>query len=243
MNEEKALEYFGLTDKESAVYLALLSLGSSSVTAISTTAKIKRPTTYLILEDLRKKELVLKVPHAKKALYTAIEPDHFFHSKLSDFKEAFNALPKLKARHKSQSKISTSYFEGEDGIENALFYKKDELKDSEIVGFFAKGTKVSENLLNVSHEWRKEMKKHNVTLRGIAPQHETLEIFRKTDKDLDQVFRSVGIDEYSSDVSIDATNSFVRIVLFDSKQAIIIESPSVIKTVREIFEMVWKKLN
>ncbi len=241
MNEEKALKYFGLTNKESAVYLALLSLGSSNVTAISTTAKIKRPTTYLILEDLRKKELVLKVPHAKKAIYTAVEPDHFFHSKLGDFKEAFNVLPKLKARYKTEAKVSTSYFEGEEGIEDALFYKKDELKDSEIVGFFAKGTKVSEKLLDVSHEWRKEMKKRNVTLRGIAPEHETLESFRKTDKDLDQVFKSVGLDEYSSDVSIEATNSFVRIVLFDSKQAIIIESPAVVKTVREIFEMVWKK--
>lgn len=243
MNEEKALEYFGLTDKESSVYLALLSLGSSSVSAVSAEAKIKRPTTYIILEDLRRKDLVLKIPHAKKAIYSAVEPDHFFNSKLGDFKEAFNVLPKLKARYKSEAKVSTSYFEGEDGVQNALFYKKDELQNSEIVGFFAKGDTVGENLLNVSHEWRQEMKNKNVTLRGIAPEHKTLETFRKTDKDLDQVFKSIGVDEYSSDVSIEATNSFVRIVLFDSKQAVIIESPAVVKTVREIFEMVWKKLN
>lgn len=243
MNEEKALEYLGLTEKESSVYLSLLSLGKAHVSEIATHARLKRPTTYIILEELRKKELVLKVPHIKKAIYLAIDPDIFFKTRMENFKNAYNALPQLKARYKKEAKISTLYFDGEEGVANALFYRQDELRNSEAVGFFAKADKLSKNLVKASHDWRETMKKNKMKLRGIAPEHSTLEEFRKTDESVNQFFKSIGIDEYSSDVSIEANDLFARIVLFDSQQAIIIESQAVVKMIKEIFELVWKKLN
>jgi sugar-specific transcriptional regulator TrmB len=243
MNEEKALEYLGLTEKESAVYLSLLSLGKANVSDVSSHSKLKRPTTYLILEELRKKELVLKVPHVKKAIYYAVDPDAFFRTRMDNFKQAYSALPQLKARYKNEAKVSTLYFDGEQGIEDSLFYRQDELRDSEIVGFFAKGDKVSKKLVSASHKWREAMKKNNMTLRGIAPEHSTLEEFRKSDNFVNQTFKSIGLDEYSSDVSIEANDLFARIVLFDSQQAIIIESPAVVRMIKEIFQMVWKKIN
>lgn len=243
MNEEKALEYFGLTEKESSVYLSLLSLGKAHVSEIAVHAKLKRPTTYIILEELRKKELVLKVPHAKKAIYSAVDPDSFFKTRMENFRIAYGALPQLKARYKKEAKVSTLYFDGEEGVTNALFYKQDELKNSETVGFFAKGDKLSKNLIKESHRWRETMKKNGMKLRGIAPEHSTLEEFRKTDKQVNHLFKSIGINEYSSDVSIEANDLFARIILFDSQQAIIIESSAVVKMVKEIFEIVWKKTN
>lgn len=243
MNEEKALEYLGLTEKESAVYLSLLSLSQAHVSEIAGHAKLKRPTTYIILEELRKKELVLKVPHVKKAIYSAVDPDVFFKTRMENFRNAYAALPQLKARYKKEAKISTLYFDGEEGITNALFYRQDELKNSETVGFFAKADKVSKNIVKASHDWREAMKKNGMKLRGIAPEHSTLEEFRKTDTSVNQFFKSIGVEEYSSDVSIEANDLFARIMLFDSEQAIIIESPAIVKMLKEVFELVWKKLN
>ena len=65
----KELEAIGLTEKESVVYVALLSLGTGTAYRIAEECSVKKPTVYVILEDLRKKGLVLKVPHAKKALF------------------------------------------------------------------------------------------------------------------------------------------------------------------------------
>lgn len=243
MNEEKALEYLGLTEKESSVYLSLLSLGKAHVSEIATHSRLKRPTTYIILEELRKKELVLKVPHAKKAIYSAVDPDVFFKTRMENFRNAYAALPQLKARYKKEAKISTLYFDGEEGITSALFYRQDELKNSETVGFFAKADKVSKNIIKASHDWRETMKKNGMKLRGIAPEHPTLQEFRKTDKSVNQFFKSIGVEEYSSDVSIEANDLFARIMLFDSEQAIIIESPAVVKMLKEVFELVWKKIN
>ena len=82
MNSTKALQDMGLSEKESQVYVALLELGKANVARIAQQSNIKRPTVYVLLEDLRKKGLVLKVPHIKNALYIAQDPDFFFHESL-----------------------------------------------------------------------------------------------------------------------------------------------------------------
>lgn len=46
------LQQLGLSAKESAVYLALLSLGPSDVAAVAARAEVKRPTAYLLLDNL-----------------------------------------------------------------------------------------------------------------------------------------------------------------------------------------------
>jgi hypothetical protein len=242
MDTIKALQNLGLSEKESKVYIALLELGKANVTRIAQLSKLKRPTVYLLLEELRKKQLVLKVPHAKNAIFIAQDPDAFFQESFNRAKEAHSTLSQLKALHRKDSKVSSMYFEGEEGVREALFYKHKEIANKEVVGFFAKGETLTPRLLKVCHEWRETMKKSGATLRGIAPDHSSLQEFRDTDNQLNQIFKTIPFQQYSSDVSIDATSLFVRIVLFSAKQAIIIENPQIVKTVQQIFELSWKNL-
>lgn len=242
MDITKALQDLGLSEKEASIYIALLELGKANVTSIARLSKIKRPTSYVLLEELRKKNLVLKVPHVKNALFMAQDPDIFFQESLQKAKAAYNTLSELKAIQRKDNKVSTMYFEGENGMRDALFYKEKELQNSEIVGFFAKGETLTKKLFTISHEWREAMHKNNVTLRAIAPRHTSLQEFRETDNEVGQLFKQISPEQYSSDVSIDATKLFVRILLFDVKQAIIIENSAIVKTVQQIFELSWNKL-
>ncbi len=242
MDTTKALESLGLSEKESRVYISLLELGKANVTRIAELSKLKRPTVYVLLEELRKKRLVLKVPHVKNALFIAQDPDEFFQESLKRVKEAHSTLSQLKSIHRKDNKVSTMYFEGEEGVRDALLYRYTELADTEIVGFFAKGETLTPKLFKICHEWREKTHQTNTTLRAIAPKHNSLKEFRDTDNELGQLFKSVSVDEYSSDVSIDATSLFVRIILFDVKQAIIIENPAIVRTVQQIFEISWKNL-
>ena len=66
------------------------------------------------------------------------------------------------------------------------------------------------------------------------------EEYRKKDAALHWEVKTVPFKLYSSNISIEATDLFVRIMQFDQPQAIIIESVEFVKTIREIFEMVWK---
>lgn len=235
-----ALKTLGLSDKEASIYLSLLEIGEASVVQIARQTKIKRPTIYLLLDSLREKELVLKIPHAKKTIYIAKDPEDFFRESMIKTKRAYDKLSEIKAIQKKDNKISVKYYDGEKGVEEALFYKIEDLKRTEVVGFFAKAEKINPKIIETSHRWRNKLNSYEIRVRGIAPRHETLKEFRKTDDMLGMVFKSVPHNTYSSNCSIDATNLFVRIVLFDANQAIIIENPEIVKTVKEIFESNWK---
>ena len=241
MNINNALKDLGLTEKEASVYIALLEIGEATVIQIARQTKLKRPTIYILLDVLREKELVLKIPHAKRAIFIAKDPDDFFRESLYKAKKAYDMLSEIKAIQKKENKISVKYYEGEHGVEEALFYHAEKLKKTEIVGFFAKAEKISPKLLDISHRWRETMNRYEVALRGFAPEHGTLKEFRKTDKNLGQIFKSIPHETYSSNCSIDATALFVRIVLFDVSQAIIIENLEVVKTIKQIFEERWLK--
>ena len=76
MNEELVshLEDLGLSEKESRVYLANLSLGPSSVQKIADYAGIKRVTTYVILESLVNLGLASQSIKGKKTFFIAEDP-------------------------------------------------------------------------------------------------------------------------------------------------------------------------
>ena len=55
------LKNLGLNDKEANIYLALLQLGKSTATKIAKKSGLKRPTTYVIIEQLIDKGFVQKL--------------------------------------------------------------------------------------------------------------------------------------------------------------------------------------
>lgn len=52
---EKYLEEIGLSDKEAAVYLALLQVENSAITDLAKKTKINRTTVYPVLQSLEKR--------------------------------------------------------------------------------------------------------------------------------------------------------------------------------------------
>src|SRR6266404_3687884 len=117
------LEEIGLNEKQASVYLALLELGTSTVHPLATKAGIKRPTTYLVLEELQAKGLVSVVPRAKKALYTAESPQKLV-SDLNNKQELVKRfLPNMLALYnEKKDKPQVQLFEGKEGIK--LLYQK-----------------------------------------------------------------------------------------------------------------------
>lgn len=67
----------GLTKKEASLYLAALQQGISSITDLAKSATLKRPTAYLILEDLLQKRLIVPVQVGKTTHYKAGDPAYF----------------------------------------------------------------------------------------------------------------------------------------------------------------------
>lgn len=137
MEIQDVLRQIGLEEKEAAVYLALLELGTASVHPIATKAGIKRPTAYLILEELQKKGLTSLVPRAGKTLYTAQSPEKLVQdlSKKQEMVKRF--LPNLLALYNAKAdKPQVQLFEGKQAVRD-LYDKLLTAKNVEFFPLFA----------------------------------------------------------------------------------------------------------
>lgn len=116
---------FGLSEKEAKVYLALLELGSSSVSEIARRARVARTNTYHLLNALQSYGLVSSnESKSSKVVFSAEKPEsliHMMREKLHEaerrYSEVKDLLPQIKSiYHDPEQKLSVRYYEGVEGI-------------------------------------------------------------------------------------------------------------------------------
>lgn len=240
----EALSVLGLNDKQIAVYMALLQLGKGSAYSIADKADVKRPTTYVILGELIDKGLAERIPRVRKQQYRPISPEQAFGIAQERLSLAKEKLPELLALTKGvDTKVNVLYFEGLRGIKQVMEFKQEEDRGKEVVGFYATSQNVPKELIEYFDEWNTKRQKKRITMRGIVPDHASLAHFRETDAANGRTMKVVPYTEFSSEVAIDISERVVRIHDYKNLQGIAIENADVAKTMREIFEMVWKRAN
>ena len=114
---ENTLVDSGLSENESRVYLAALSLGSATVLAIARAAGIKRTTVYAVIEALKQKGLMNIEVRGFKNLFAAQDPERLL-SLLENRKEIVRkAMPDFASLYNLKGGESTiKYYEGLEGI-------------------------------------------------------------------------------------------------------------------------------
>lgn len=116
---QKLLEHLGLNEKEARVYLGLLQIGQSSVLALSRRTGLKRPTIYLVLDDLIRKGFAATVLREKKKLYIALPPERLQENLERKRESLQQLLPQLTALWAQKTaKPVVQLFEGLDAINN-----------------------------------------------------------------------------------------------------------------------------
>lgn len=124
MEFRKELKKIGLTDKQVAVYLACLELGSSPVQPIARKAKVVRATTYVILSGLMQQGLVTRFEQGKKTMFAAEPPlqlRRLLEKRGEEIKDKERLLdqmlPELQILMKGAGdRPSVRYFEGKEGL-------------------------------------------------------------------------------------------------------------------------------
>lgn len=119
--KNKILEQIGLTKNESAIYLALLDLGPSTISKISEKTSIHRPLIYKALPELLEKKLISQTQKGKSILYIA-EPPNRLESIFDDLKyQFFEFLPDLEDTYsKNNKKPKVRFLEGKDGTKRVF---------------------------------------------------------------------------------------------------------------------------
>ena len=240
MNLVQALKNLGLNEKEAKVYLSLLQIGKATAYAVTKHCGLKKPTTYVVLDNLIEKGLANRVPRAKIMHYIAISPEDFFSIAESRVMNARAALPELKAlSHGGEYKVNVTYYEGLDGIKEMYSKILKMMSDKEIVGFYAHAKHAPPGLIEYWEEWTEERLKKNITVRGITPKDASTQKWIKNQSKYLLALKALPLEKYDSDVSIEVYENFTQIVSSKYLQGILIENPDVSKAVKQIFELAW----
>jgi len=122
---KECLAEYGLSDKESLVYLSMLELGPASVQDIAKKSGVNRATTYVMIESLKRRGLMSTFDQGKKTMFVAESPERLkrliekdvrlIQEKEERLKEA---LPSFLALYNSASedKPNVRFFEGDEGL-------------------------------------------------------------------------------------------------------------------------------
>jgi sugar-specific transcriptional regulator TrmB len=109
-----------LSKKEISVYVTLIENGESTVKTLSELTGIKRPTVYLILENLHKKGLASVIEEGKIKNYVAQDPENLKEFFAQKVRVLNNIMPKLKwFSNRLSKKPAVRFFSGIEGARSA----------------------------------------------------------------------------------------------------------------------------
>ena len=238
------LESFGFSDKESAVYIALLALDRATVAQISRKANINRTTTYVILDSLINKELVSMSGKEPKQEYYAEPPEKltsYLERQAEDMRTAAERsrefVPELKSVQRSATRPQIKFYEGMEGLkfvfedslkakgDNIIAFSSIEDQHSVIKGYFP--------------TYYQRRAKRKLFMRAIFPKTPGGE--DRASKDKDEYRESVFVtpDQYGFHPAINVYDNKVMIASWREKLGIIIESAEIADAMKKIFELSW----
>ncbi len=230
----------GLSDKEAAVYLALLELGPSTAYRIGPKAKLKRPITYVVLEQLQRRGLTSVVPQGDRKLYVASEPGKLL-GELEHSRELYKRfLPNFEALYQStegKEKPQVQLFEGDEGIRHVY----DEILKAREVSFFA----TIRDFMEFYPEFADEL------IAGAnAGRLRVREILSQNPADLAFAARVRGTANYEHRLAHAGSEFLTDNCLFSNKVtffayqpfrfAVVISSKAICQSITTLFELAWR---
>lgn len=243
MDKNKILEKLGLTKNESAIYLALLELGTSNISQISEKTLIHRPLIYKALPALLEKKLITKTQKIKSVVYGA-EPPNRLETLFDDLKiDFFEILPDLEDSYASSEKRpKIRFLEGRDGTKrifddvvrslkrNDVFYRYSSNKDG--------NEKKDKYLPRIYRKMRDEKKlQREVITNTQTATHKkpSLDRFAKVMPD--------DFGPFEHNVTEIIYGDKVAFIDYNSETCMIIESKRIAEFQKQIFQTLFKKIN
>lgn len=242
----QSLKNLGLNEKEAKVYIALLQTGKATAYTVAIRSGLKKPTTYVILDDLIDKGVVSKIPRAKTMQYVAIGPEELMAMVKSKIHTAEKeVLPELRAlSRKKEYRVRASYYEGLESIREMYERFMKEAAGREYVAFYAHGRDSTAELekffdwLNEKHR-RLDIQRRGITVhdKSIIDKYFQPETLKKNNIKI----KALPVNKYDSNISIEIYKNIVQIFSHRHLQATVIDNPDVARTMRQIFELVWER--
>lgn len=233
----------GLTEKETNVYLALLQLGKTTAYYIANKTGYNRPTVYATLEKLRGKDLVFKIPHADKQVFTAKNPSRFSEQLQKNAHAFEQLLPQLIAMTARSDKPDILFFEGLSGLDEANAITNTSFFGKHIRGFYAyspdEPSIAEHKYLQTINKRLHDLGTNNTKIRALVPEYghtrEHFDHFKKYNWEL----AYIPLEHYAPFVSLVFDDEYIQIISRQKQQSIVIKNNDIAQLCGFIFELAW----
>lgn len=235
----KNLETAGLSQKESSVYLALLEIGQASIASLSLKTSIKRPTCYLIIDELIQKGLVTSVPVGRKTLYIAEHPTKIVkrvEQSLSVAKNIVSGLQEIMTKRSDRPKLRV--FNGKSGVQSIY---EEMLVVGKDLYYIAS---VKDLVASIGEEFLDDFIKRRIDkgMKSFSIRMESTEIERTNYGDQPENLRTVRYAPETFDTPY-SIFIFGNRVAFTSREidsfGFLVESKDLSKTIKSMFDSIW----
>lgn len=234
MTTESILTEIGLSDGETKVYLALLKLGSSPVSAIKEETRLHRTTIYDFIEKLLNKGLISYVIKNNTKYFDATHPDKlldFLKKKQEDVKDILPDLINLTKFQKQDIKVEVyKGIEGYRTISNKMIKV-----GKEVISFGIDETKFEQMDPIFMKQFFRQEQEQGIKERAL------------TVKDPEFVYNYPHIrykfipKEYFSPIPTFIFGDNVAVVIWEPLTTILIENKDLADAYRKHFELLWNQ--
>lgn len=246
------LKNFGLSEKEVAVYLALVELGSSSVRTIAQKAKVNRGTTYDILKSLINIGIVSYYNKKSKQYFIAERPETLLavidkkQEDLTGIKTNIEeSLPLLKTLFEKQGgKPAVKLYEGIIGIRHILedvLKSMDKIKEKTY--YVYSSATVRKNVYLAMKDFSKKRIRRKIKVKTISL-GEGGNLVGFDERKWMQIPKAKGEETLRPTYEIIYCGKVAHISLDNAENpvGIVIENKEIYQTQKLIFESNWKNL-
>lgn len=234
MNEQ--LQKYGLSEKETGIYLACLKAGDSTANRIAEITNIRRSTVYEVIESLKKKGLITSFRKNNKYYFSPVKPDMLIELLKEKERLIKEILPTLKQLSQSSyEKPKIELFEGITSIKNPLL---EMLNYNEILAY-GSSQKGEEIFGSFIENFARRRVKNKIILRAIVEKNFPEYMIKdKEIKKFTEIRTNSSLKNHNTVYFIYDKNLLI-INLEPELVAIIITSSLLAESQRTIFEILW----
>jgi len=236
----ESLIALGLKENEAKIYLAVLKIGQATVGQVADSTDVQRTFIYDILEELQDKGLISQIEEKGVKHFSALSTEKLKKWQGEKIARFNRILPELKALEKTVGdRPKVQFFEGIEGIKMALEDTLNQPIGNKILAY-ATGQGAYEQIPEFLDEYFKARVRKKISMRCLAPDNKINREHVKHDKEVLRKTILLPENKFPFTNEIDIYGDKVAIMSLQGEiLAVIIESESVAKTQRAIFELAW----
>jgi sugar-specific transcriptional regulator TrmB len=240
-NIKLLLRDLGLTEDQAKVYLAALELGQANMQDLAHKSGVKRTSIYNFIKELLAKGLIVTAKKRKRTVYSAIHPKQLVEVEKARLNELHRVLPELLAIYnKSSTKPRVTFYEGVDGIKEVLL---DMLKEKQPVSAFSDFKQMAATFGDYYFDvFPPERARRGIVSKNIVPDTSKARELAQKDARYLRETKFLPVADLKTEINIYGNKVALNSYPSDPPFAVIIEDENIARTLRTIWEQLWKKL-